>query len=157
MANKQHIVSAEDLLSCYYSSVSVVHLPSGGRPTTMHKQIDKLHDRIIEVSSECQKRRDAVSMAWNAATLPLFARKAFAHFATMYDTPFNFSDVWVDIQNFSPGFNQTLFNLARMARGHRELFKADVNLPVDLARFVASCLFLGCARAKQAGKDSASR
>ncbi|KAJ4183357.1 hypothetical protein NW755_009848 [Fusarium falciforme] len=147
--NGQHIESAEELLSCYYSSVSVVHFPSGKRPTTMHQQVRKLYGRISEVCSESQKRRDAAWMKWNAATLPLFVRKAFTHFASNYETPFNFSDAWVDLQNISFNFNGSIFNLARMVRGQRKLSHAGMPLWDDISSFVASCLFLNCVRTKQ--------
>lgn len=149
-ANGHRIVSAKDLLSCYYISVSVVHLPNGQHPTPMHQQIKKLYGRIIEVCPEPQIRRDWVRWKWNAATLPLLVRKAFTHFASKYETPFNFSDAWVDLQSFSPDFNWSIFNLARMARGHRDLSRTGMDLWASIGSFVASCLFLNCVRAKQA-------
>lgn len=154
-SNGQHIGSAEELLSCYYSSVSVVHFPSGQSPTMMHEQVRKLYGKISQVCFKSQKQRQPSCMKWNTTTFPLFVRKAFTHFASKYETSFNFSNAWVDVQNFSAEFNWSLFNLARMARGRRDLSHAGIDLWVDLSGFVASCLFLKCARAKQAGKNSA--
>lgn len=148
--NGHRIASANDLLRCYYISVSVVHLPSGQHPTPMRQQIRKLYGRISEV---CLKPRMYPYWKWNAATLPLFVRKALTHFASKYETPFNFSDAWVDLQNVSPDFNWSIFNLARMARGHRDLSHAGIDLWYRMSGFVASCLFLSCVRAKQAGKN----
>ncbi|CAM1501617.1 Fc.00g036010.m01.CDS01 [Cosmosporella sp. VM-42] len=146
-ANGQDIVSAEDLLSCYYSSVSVVHFPSGNRPTMMRQQVEKLYEKINEVCLESQGRRQAAWMKWNAATLPLFVRKAFTHFATNYETPFNFSDAWVDLEHISFNFNGSIFNLARMVERHRGL--AGMDLWRGISGFVASCVFLNCVRTKQ--------
>ncbi|KAL6411018.1 hypothetical protein AUP68_07453 [Ilyonectria robusta] len=145
--NDHAIVSAEDLLSCYYSSVSVVHFPSGKRPTTMHQQVEKLYGRINEVCLTSQGRREEAWMKWNAATLPLFVRKALTHFASNYETPFNFSDAWVDLQHISFNFNGSIFNLARMIRGDRGL--AGMDLWEEISGFVASALFLNCVRTKQ--------
>ncbi|EEU41582.1 uncharacterized protein NECHADRAFT_87795 [Fusarium vanettenii 77-13-4] len=103
-----------------------------------------------QVCFKSQKQRQASCMKWNTTTFPLFVRKAFTHFASKYETSFNFSNAWVDIQNFSAEFNWSLFNLARMARGRLDLSHAGIDLWVDLSGFVASCLFLKCARAKQA-------
>ncbi|RSL58690.1 hypothetical protein CEP54_007630 [Fusarium duplospermum] len=149
----RRIASAEDFLSCYYSSVSVVHLPSAQRPTTMHRQIEKLYGRIKEMCSESQERRAAAWMKWDAPTLSLFVRKAFTHFASKYETPFNFSDASVDLQNSTPNFTWSIFNLARMVRGRRDLSQAGMDLWVRINEFVASCVFLNCVRTKQDGKN----
>ncbi|KAI8649356.1 hypothetical protein NCS56_01483700 [Fusarium sp. Ph1] len=127
---EHYIFSAEHLLRRYYFS--------------------KLYGRISEVCPEPQIRQDWVQWKWNAATLPLLVRKAFTHFASKYETSFNISDAWVDLQNFSPDFNWSIFNLARVVRGHRDLSHTGMDLWVSIGGFVASCLFLHCVRAKQA-------
>ncbi|KAI8712039.1 RING-type domain-containing protein [Fusarium sp. LHS14.1] len=146
--NGKIINSAEELLDCYYSSVSVMHFPNGNHPTTMHQQIQELYGIINALSLKKKTTLDWKRWNWNAATFPLFIRKAFAHFASKYETPFNFSDAWVDVQNFSLGFDRAIFNLARMARGRRDMSDAGIGLWEDMSGFVASCLFLRYAREK---------
>ncbi|RTE69521.1 hypothetical protein BHE90_016099 [Fusarium euwallaceae] len=80
--HQEPIFSVEDLLRCYYYSVTVVQLPSSQRPTIVGLQIEKLHARITELCLQSKNRSHVTSMDWNAATLPLFVRKAFAHFAS---------------------------------------------------------------------------
>ncbi|RSL74673.1 hypothetical protein CEP51_011506 [Fusarium floridanum] len=147
--NGQQIASVEGLLHCYYSSVSVVQFPSGKDPTTMRQQIERFYGEITIMCSESRKQRDEAWMKWNAVTLPLFIRKAFTHFASNYDTAFNFSDAWVDLRNISFNFDGSIFNLARMVRAHRELSQTGMELWDDISGFVASCLFLNCVRTKQ--------
>ena len=91
-------------------------------------------------------------MKWNAATLPLFVRKALTHFASNYEAPFNFSDAWVDLQHISFNFNGSIFSLASMVRKHRAV--AGFDLWKEISGFVASCIFLSCVRTKQPGKNA---
>ncbi|KAL6917194.1 hypothetical protein FSST1_008689 [Fusarium sambucinum] len=145
--NGQTIATAEELLLCYYSSIDVVHFPNGKDPTRMRQQVGKLYQKINEVCDELRERRETALMKWDATTLPRFVRKAFTHFACNYQTPFNFSDAWVDLQRLSFNYEGSIFDLARKTQKSRGI--AGWELWDAISVFAASCLFLNCVRENQ--------
>jgi hypothetical protein len=147
--NGQTIKTAEELLSCYYSSINVVHFPNGKDPTRMRQQVEKLYQKINEVCTELRERREIALMKWDATTLPRFVRKAFTHFASNYQTPFNFSDAWVDLQRLSFNYEGSIFDLARKTEKSRGI--SGWELWEAISVFAASCLFLNCVRENQPG------
>ncbi|UNI24922.1 hypothetical protein JDV02_010639 [Purpureocillium takamizusanense] len=151
--NKQTIRSGEDLLGCYYSSVSVVNFPGKTRPTKIHEQTTKLYNQIARACKESQQRREDAWMKLNAATLPLYMRKAFTHFASNYTTPFDFSDAWVDLHQVSFNLQGSIFNLATKVGELRKV--RGMGVWEEISGFVASCLLLKCARENYPVKEEA--
>ncbi|PHH77916.1 hypothetical protein CDD80_7598 [Ophiocordyceps camponoti-rufipedis] len=147
--NNNSIETAQALLSCYYSSVSVVNFPNGQLPSRMRKQAATLYNKISESCRESQKRRERARMMLSASTLPLYIRKAFTHFATHCHTPFDFSDAWIDLHSVSFNLEGSIFNLATKFGRLRRL--RGMRVWEEIAPFVASCLLLNWFRKQPPG------
>ncbi len=139
------INTVRDLLHCYYSSVTVVRLPVKGRYMRMHDQVEQLHDAI---SSNCRKAHEAkkrIRMLANSDDLQVYLRAAFIHFSQNLDIPFNFVDVALNHHPGAPkGFSGNMLQLAIIIKDNLQ-FDAE-RIFTEMARMVASCIFLDIAR-----------
>jgi hypothetical protein len=80
------IKTTKDLLECYYSSVTVIRIPTHGRYMLINDQIGKLHTEIkrcCELSHWTKKR---VRMISTDEKLQVFLQSAFDHFSTSHST-----------------------------------------------------------------------
>lgn len=139
------INTVRDLLRCYYSSVTVVRLPLKGRYMRMHDQVEELHDAI---SSNCRKAHEAkkrIRMLANSDDLQVYLRAAFIHFSQNLDVPFNFVEVALNHHPGAPkGFSGNMLQLAIIIKDNLQ-FDAE-RIFTEMARMVASCIFLDIAR-----------
>lgn len=145
------INTVHDLLKCYYSSVTVVRLPIKGRYMRMHDQVEQLH---AVISSNCRKSHEAkkrIRMLANSDDLQVYLRAAFTHFSTDLDVPFNFVDVALTHHPGAPkGFSGNMLQLAIIFKDNLQ-FDAD-RIFFEIARMVASCIFLDIARHSLIGR-----
>lgn len=139
------INTVRDLLHCYYSSVTVVRLPVKGRYMQMHYQVEQLHAAI---SSNCRKAHEAkkrIRMLANSDDLQVYLRAAFMHFSQNLDVPFNFVEVALNHHPGAPkGFSGNMLQLAIIIKDNLQ-FDAE-RIFIEIARMVASCIFLDIAR-----------
>lgn len=139
------INTVRDLLHCYYSSVTVVRLPVKGRYMRMHSQVEQLHAAI---SSNCRKAHEAkrrIRMLANSDDLQVYLRAAFMHFSQKLDVPFNFVEVALNHHPGAPkGFSGKMLQLALIIKDNLQ-FDAE-RIFIEIARMVASCIFLDIAR-----------
>lgn len=141
---KAKVDSAQALLEFYYASVSVVNFPGQDEPTRMHTQTETLYRQIVEKRKQSQDHRANVWMRMNAATFPLYVRKAFAHFSSNFQEPFDFYEAWFKLHPVSFKFDGAIFALAKQVR---DLGKLDgMELWEKISGFVASCLLLNHVR-----------
>lgn len=141
---KMKIGSAEELLRFYYASVSVVNFPNQTEPTRMHDQTKILYQQITKKRKESQKYRADVWMRMNAATFPLYVRKAFTHFASSSQEPFDFYEAWFKLHPITFDFRGAIFTLAKQVRDLGSL--NGMKLWKNISGFVASCLLLNYVR-----------
>ncbi|KAH6647653.1 hypothetical protein BKA67DRAFT_394493 [Truncatella angustata] len=84
------ISTTEELLQCYYASVTVMRFPSRGQYMLMDQQAGRMTDLIKQrcAASHLQKRQ--VRMLANAERLQVYLQAAFDHFTRDLSTPFDF-------------------------------------------------------------------
>lgn len=146
------ISSGHDLLKCYFTDLAVIHLPTGQRPTKMHKQIDSLHEKLVEFSKASQNKRADMQMQLTASTFPLYSRKAFKQFASSYNEPFDFSEAWFDLNPVEFQFSNSILNLAHIVGKTCNL--NGLLLWDSLIDFIASCFLLSSRRNDIRGQSS---
>lgn len=86
----REIRTTEDLLKCYYSSVTIVRIPAKGRYMLMDEQIMKLKKEISNKSHQSHYTKKRVRMLSNSDDLQLYLQFAFDHFSKSLDVPFDF-------------------------------------------------------------------
>jgi hypothetical protein len=150
--DNEEIDSGEALLDCYYSSVNVIHFPDKYSPTRMRKQIETLYEVLSKTCQESRKRRADMQMKLNAASFPLYTRKAFNRFASSFDQPFDFSEAWFDLNPVSFDFQSAILSLARHVS--KDLDVKGMRLWEKLSDFIASCFLLNYCRIKIHGELS---
>ncbi|KAK0724572.1 hypothetical protein B0H67DRAFT_657154, partial [Lasiosphaeris hirsuta] len=84
------ISSTQELLEYYYSSITVVHIPTKGRYMQIDKQIGKLYDVIRKQCSVSFAHKKSVRMLLNADRLQQYVNSAYDHFSRRLDEPFDF-------------------------------------------------------------------
>ncbi len=84
------ISSTKELLEYYYSSITVVRIPTKGRYMLIDKQIGKLHDMIQCKCLASFGHKKQVRMLLNADRLQQYVTSAYDHFSRHLDEPFDF-------------------------------------------------------------------
>lgn len=84
------IVSMEHLILRYYSSFTVVRIPSSPLYTTMDNQIQRLQEVITQKCLISQQAKQRLRMDLNAEELGMYMESAFEHFTTHLGRPFDF-------------------------------------------------------------------
>lgn len=111
----------------------------------MHDQVEQLHDAI---SSNCRKAHEAkkrIRMLANSDDLQVYLRAAFIHFSQNLYVPFNFVEVALNHHPGAPkGFSGNMLQLAIIIKDNLQ-FDAE-RIFTEMARMVASCIFLDIAR-----------
>jgi hypothetical protein len=152
---EKEINSGEALLGCYYSSVNVIHFPDQYYPTKMCKQIDELYKVLSKTCQKSQNCRAEMQMKLDAATFPLYTRKAFSHFASSFDQPFDFKDAWFDLNPVSFDFKSAIIRLA--CDVSKDLNVKGMELWEKLTDFIAACFLLNWRRIRIHGESSQPR
>lgn len=137
------IVTMQDLLECYYSSITVVRIPGDGRYMMINDQVQTLHDTLSRRCRESLLAKRRSRMLSTSENLNIYLQSAFDHFSTDLDTPFNFMDVSLQINPIPLGFGGTILKLAvalkRRFDDPRTIFE-------ELSVMVASSILLDCVR-----------
>lgn len=141
----RQIHTMKDLLECYYSSITVVRIPTKGRYMLIDEQVEKLH-RVI--TAKCQlsnymKRK--ARMLSNSDELHVYLQSAFDHFSQNLDTPFNFIDVAFKNNPIPLDFGGNILKLA-VAMRDCQSFSTPQRIFQELSQMVASCVMLDCVR-----------
>jgi hypothetical protein len=89
----QRINSIDDLIRCYYSSFSVVRIPTEGRLALLDKQIGVLGHRITACCEASFQATRRANMLLNSEELSMFLHSAYDHFTFDLQTPFNFREI----------------------------------------------------------------
>jgi hypothetical protein len=154
---RRRIDSLEGLLMMYYSSVTVINIPSIGRPNLISHQIEKLYE---EIKISCKKSRAAkqsVRMLFTADELHPYLVSAFDHFATNLDEAFDFVQFSFTNSPIPLDFAGSIVKLAIKAMN----FLCDRVSMTDIFRemsyIIASCIMLDTARHRKIGMSRTFR
>lgn len=142
------IKTTKDLLECYYSSVTVIRIPTHGRYMLINDQIGKLHieiKRCCELSHWTKKR---VRMISTDEKLQVFLQSAFDHFSQNLNVPFDFVKEAVKNNPIPRDIGGNILKLAIAVREHNHFTNPYDGAKIfsELSNMVASCLMLTSAR-----------
>jgi hypothetical protein len=138
------IRTMQDLLQCYYSSITVVRIPAKGRYMLIDEQVEKLRNVLTARSNESFRAKRRSRMLSNSEELNIYLQCAFDHFSRDLHTPFNFMDVAFRISPIPSDFGGNILKLAVAMRGPE--YGEPRNLFTELSFMVASCILLDCVR-----------
>jgi hypothetical protein len=132
-----------DLLECYYSSITVVRIPSEGRYMMIGQQVEKLHDVITRRCAELFNAKRRSRMLANSDNLNVYLQCTYDHFLQGLHTPFNFMDISFRINPIPPDFGGNILKLTVAIKDRhadpRTMFR-------DLSLIVGSCKLLDSVR-----------
>lgn len=133
----------KDLLECYYSSITVVRIPSEGRYMMIDQQVEKLHDVITRQCAESFNTKRRSRMLANSDNLNVYLQCAYDHFLQDLDTPFNFMDISFRINPIPLDFGG---NILKLAISMKNLHSDPKMMFRELSQMVGSCLLLDSVR-----------
>jgi hypothetical protein len=149
--SRKRIDSLEALLMQYYSSITVVNIPSDGRPNLIGQQIETLYDQIKLCCKKSRAAKQKARMLFTADELHPYLVSAFDHFATNLDDPFDFVKFSCTNSPIPMDFAGSIVKLAVMATtsSHPSLSVSDIF--EELSYMVASSIMLDTARHRKIG------
>lgn len=137
------IDNMQDLLCCYYASVTVVRIPADGRYMLMDAQIQLLHNTITQRCKQSLDLKKISRMLHNSDDLGIQFQFAFDHFSNDLHMPFNFMNISYRINPIPMDFGG---NILRLAIRLENRFKTVKKVFEHLGIMVTSCIMLDCAR-----------
>ena len=146
-----HIDSLEGLLKLYYSSVTVVKIPSGSRPNLICEQIEKLYDEIRNACKTSLSAKQSVRMLFTANELHPYLVSAFDHFATSIDDPFDFVQFSFTNSPIPLDFAGNIVKLAIKVMNFQPHSASMASIFQELSYIIASCIMLDAARHRKIG------
>jgi hypothetical protein len=140
------ISNTRELLESYYSSITVVRIPSKGRYMLMDEQMGKLQDVIALKCAVSLAHKKKIRMLLNAERLPQYVNAAYDHFSQKLDEPFDFAEEARRHAEMPVDFSGHVSILIWLL--YRNLNAADnpESLLTRIARPLASCIMLDATR-----------
>lgn len=145
------IRTTKDLLERYYSSSTVVRIPTKGRYMLIDDQVAKLHTEIVLRCNQSHYMKKKVRMLSNSEDLQLYLQLAFDHFSQNLDDPFNFVKVALNINPIPSDFGGNILKLAVAIR-NRHTSWTVAKIFERLSLMVASCIMLDIHRHRRPGQ-----
>jgi hypothetical protein len=148
------IRTTKDLLECYYSSITVVRIPTHGRYMLMNQQISKLHGEIKKCCQVSYWTKKRVRMLSSDEKLQVFLQSAFDHFSQNLNSPFDFVKEAVKNNLIPRDFGGNILKLAIAVRDYNCFIEQydGQKIWLEMSQMVASCLMLNSARQSLLGK-----
>jgi hypothetical protein len=146
------INSVEDLIKCYYSSITVVRIPAKGRYMLLNNQVDKLHERIMKGCDAAFYARERVRMLPHVDQLNEYLQAGFEHFSKRLDAPFNFVEIAVRNNPVPQNLGDHVSNLAADMQ-RKQVYDHAEQIFEALSPFLASCFLLEAIRERRPGKS----
>ncbi|KAK8017814.1 hypothetical protein PG993_014140 [Apiospora rasikravindrae] len=156
-ARGKSINSTQDLLECYYTSISVVRVPYKGSYMLMHEQAGKLSALIKDRCARSHLRKKEVRMLASTERLQFYLQAACDHFTRDLETPFDFIKETLRHSPVSRNFQGNILNLALLIRDQSRnvlvrnraeaIFRA-------MAPMIASCVMFDTVRQNLLGSAS---
>ncbi|KAL9120660.1 MAG: hypothetical protein Q9187_002785 [Circinaria calcarea] len=106
------ITSVKMLLSQYYSSFKVVHIPENGRPELIRAQVERLYGEIFRASEESYEMKKKRRMLLTSTDLHSYLQFAFDWFCRFLNTPFDFIQASFTNNQTPSDFQSNITNLA---------------------------------------------
>ncbi|KAK3379099.1 hypothetical protein B0T24DRAFT_716735 [Lasiosphaeria ovina] len=153
----KNISSTKELLEYYYSSITVVRIPTKGRYMLIDDQIGKLHAVIRQKCSTSFAHKKSVRMLLNAERLQQYVNSAYDHFSRRLDEPFDFVKEALRHNPMPRDFRGHILNLMLSIYNDVDSFKdrrCGEKLLRLLSRPIASCVMLAAAREDLQGSYS---
>jgi hypothetical protein len=149
--SRKRIDSLETLLMQYYSSITVVNIPSKGRPNLIGQQIETLYGQIKLCCKKSRAAKLPLRMLFTADELHPYLVSAFDHFATNLDDPFDFVKFSFTNSPIPMDFAGSIVKLAVMATASRRRNILVTDIFEELSYMVASSIMLDTARHRKIG------
>ena len=144
------IETTENLLRCYYSSITFVRLPSKEHAMLLHKQVKMLHSVITETCARSHYWKRRTGMLSNSEDFQVYLQHAYDHFSRNLDDPFDFVEIGLQIRPIPSDFAGNIVRLA-VAVHHHQPFTKFVDTFNKLSPMVASCIMLDIQRYSRPG------
>lgn len=152
MSQGRQIHTMKDLLECYYSSVTVIRVPTKGRYMLIDEQVTKLREQIAKTCEKSQYEKRRARMLSNSNELNVYLQSAFDHFANNLEAPFNFIEIAMKNSPIPSNFGGNILKLA-VAVSHQEPRLTGPEIFRELSIMVASCIMLDCERNGRLGTE----
>ncbi|KAK7965849.1 uncharacterized protein PG986_000126 [Apiospora aurea] len=156
-ARGKTIDSTQDLLECYYTSITVVRIPYKGSYMLMHEQAGQLSALIKDRCARSHLRKKQVRMLASTERLQFYLQAACDHFTRDLETPFDFIKETLRHSPVSRNFEGNILNLALLVRDQSRnvavrnraeaIFRA-------MAPMIASCVMFDTVRQNLLGSAS---
>lgn len=166
--------NTRELLEYYYSSVTVVRIPTKGRYMQIDEQVGKLQQVINHKCAISHEQKRAVRMLLDAEKLPQYINAAYEHFSQNLDSPFDFVEEARRRAPLPQDFEGHILNLMRTiyhSRTYPGNEQSDVGAPgkygkcpthradgflAALSLPIASCVILAATRDHTQGANEHS-
>jgi len=145
-AKGREILTAEQLLLCYYSSVSVVGIPRKGRYALLNEQVAKLNAQIKRRCDGSRQTKKRSRLTLNAEELQAALSVGFDHFSRSLDEPFDFMETLFKLNPTSNDFGGNVLRLALAIRKSKMTGASGPEIFQHLGPMVASCVMLDYVR-----------
>ena len=145
----KNISSTKELLEYYYSSVSVVRIPTQGRYMQIDTQIGKLYLAIQQKCSASFVQKRQIRMLLNAERLQQYINSAYDHFSRHREEPFDFVKEALRHNPLPQDFRGHLLNVMLSLyhnAGNLQRRLPAVELLSFLSRHIACWVMLAAAR-----------
>jgi hypothetical protein len=148
------IRTTKDLLECYYSSVTVVRIPTHGRYMLINEQVGKLHAEIRKCCQTAYWTKKRIRMLSNDEKLQVYLQSAFDHFSQNLNKSFDFVKEAIKNNPIPRDFGGNILKLAIAVKDHNRFINQHDGPKIfrELSHMVASCLMLNSARQDLLGK-----
>ena len=148
------ISTTRELLESYYSSVTVVRIPSKGRYMLIDEQIGKLQEVIASKCAASHAQKKKIRMLLNAQRLPQYVDSAYDHFSQKLDEPFDFAEEARRHVEMPVDFSDHVLNLFWSLFKNPDAAGNPEALLTKITRPLASCVMLDATRDNTPGNMS---
>ncbi|KAI1453420.1 hypothetical protein F4805DRAFT_443421 [Annulohypoxylon moriforme] len=150
----KEIKSTEDLLTQYYSSITIIRIPRRGSYMLMDQQAEKLFNLIKSRCSDSHLKKKQARMLANSDMFQVYLQASYDHFTKDLESPFDFVQEALRNNPVSRSFEGNILNLAVSMKDHSKdkgLRDDASKLFLKLAPMVASCVMFDAVRQNRLG------
>ncbi|RYC54072.1 hypothetical protein CHU98_g12134 [Xylaria longipes] len=143
------ITNTKDLLECYYSSTTVIRMPSRGSYVLMDRQAELLINLIKARCAESHAAKRRTRLLADAERMQVYLQSAFDQFTKDLDSPFDFVKESLRQNPVPRNFEGSILRLAISIKENSvcESLRSDARqIFLRLAPMVASCIMFDAAR-----------
>jgi hypothetical protein len=134
-----------DLILCYYSSFTVIRLPTKGRPNLLLQQVNKLYATITNGCNKSTIAKKQTRMLLDSVDLDLYTKIAFDHFSQDLSAPLDFIEASLPGKSSDDSLSQNLLNFAKELN-LRKPQPGGITVLERLSEMATYCFLLDCSR-----------